>query len=255
MKRTLQALAIYLGLLLVGCESGAQDSTSRPGLLQTPAFRLTRLAPLPWYKDAWQSVKACSAVREQRGHGFRQVVWMVYPHRSVRAPHDTTLVALGWHRGDTVALDLAYVHTPWVVKHELLHQLLGSRAAAHPSFPFEFPCRLMPYQQSSNMPTPPPITAQHQSFSLSVENRGFERVTIYDVSRGVRQRVGDVTGMGKATFDVHPLNGQLRVLVKQLAGVEWVSEWVQTSLGGSARLEIHSHLPLSSLAVFPNRGA
>ena len=98
----------------------------------------------PQYREAWDYVLECSGLTPQPGHGFEDVTWLSYA--GVAFPDGTIAF---WVPGDTIFVDSTYVLKKWVIRHELLHQLIQHQPGAdkHPAVPFEEPCRLMYWQQ------------------------------------------------------------------------------------------------------------
>jgi hypothetical protein len=97
---------------------------------------------------------------------------------------------------------------------------------------------------------------QGPTFPLVISNRGFNDAVVYNISGGRRIRLGLIRGFTEEVillpkYDIP--DGRLRVLVHQIGSgdFDWASEEVPIGVGGSARLEVHEHAPLSSLAVFP----
>jgi hypothetical protein len=238
------ALAVVIWAFLLAAECGAQDFT------RTSGYRLTPFSPPAWYKSAWRYAKECSALKGRPGHGFKEVIWFTYPLGTAHEPGNAQNLVLGWWHSDTIAIADKHVGTPWVVRHELLHQLIWGRSDpfGHPAFPFRFPCGLMGDQQHGQ---PAERATQARPFRITVENRGFQDVVVYDVSRGHKQRLGHVSGMRTETFRVTSPDRRVQLLVHQMAGVDWVSDWIATVPGTHGELVVHGHLPLSSISVYP----
>lgn len=88
-------------------------------------------------------------------------------------------------------------------------------------------------------PQPEPI------LTLYVENQNFYDATLYALSRsGEQQRIGAVGGNHHATFSFRWLQGELRVMIRLLAGGTTATETMLVSPGDSLHLIIQPDLHL-----------
>ena len=116
---------------------------------QEPPKDSAASAFLAFADSQWQYDLACTGLTPALGGDLSDVKWQIVTHNGVVQNH-TFLLGL-WIPPDTIRLDTAYVHSKWVVRHELLHHLLQGPPAPlgpHPFNPFWFPCRVMPAQHA-----------------------------------------------------------------------------------------------------------
>lgn len=125
----LTALLVALcGLVVAGCVPLAPEDAR---LFQPP----------PRYLSLWREVEACSGL-----HGsFGRVAWYMVPGGSFPSPADGRRVLGYWAPKHIITLagtvsGGVYADSDFVVKHEMLHDLIGHRG--HPTIPFATPCHL-----------------------------------------------------------------------------------------------------------------
>jgi hypothetical protein len=111
---------------LTGC--GQPAGGTGPGLDRIP-FR-----PPDSYLAMWETAQACSRVRMHIGF----VSWEVVPGVWTFATADS-VGAVAYTDQSVITIAGGWLDHPLVVRHEMLHALLGTRE--HPSEPFDFPCR------------------------------------------------------------------------------------------------------------------
>lgn len=116
------AAVLALVLLLSGCRA-----VFAPG--DAVAFD-----PPPSYRLWWSSVEACAG----RSGDFDRVTWYRLPGRSFQA--DGRAVIGRWEPPHRIYLAADWTDNDFVVRHEMLHDLLGH--AGHPDHPFVTPCGL-----------------------------------------------------------------------------------------------------------------
>lgn len=142
-----------LVVLLTGSACAAQTSQSyyRPSdtwVASSVVPRWYEAKPGDLYRPAWEYARTCSGYLPKVGGDYKDVKWLVVSTGALRG--DSGQILLGvWLRPDTVVLDSAWIHAPWLVAHELLHHLrqpVKDEPDPHPAMPFVWPCMLMFYQ-------------------------------------------------------------------------------------------------------------
>ena len=98
----------------------------------------------------WQYVTLCSGLTPQPGGRLEDVHWrIVAPHPRIDS-YAPPIASGAWIAPDTILLDSISVFNVWVMRHELMHQLLRGppldQGGPHPWYPFAIPCQLMPGQ-------------------------------------------------------------------------------------------------------------
>lgn len=90
--------------------------------------------------------------------------------------------------------------------------------------------------------------------TVRVENHNWQDVVVYVVGSGLRTRLGMVTSMNRAVFRLPrhvPITDNLRLMADPVGSVDgFVSESILVSPGQEIGLQVHSHLAMSSIAVF-----
>ena len=99
---------------------------------------------------------------------------------------------------------------------------------------------------------------QDERAVVKVENRNWSDVTVYAITGGLRQRLGTVSSMGRASFRVPPhlLTGSrdLRLLIDPIGGgQEYLSPAVQVYGGQEVAFMVQNQISLSSIGVFNRR--
>jgi len=118
MRLLLRALPIAL---LVGCTSSfAPDSAP--------------LTPPSAYLQWWQATKACSGLTGD----FSRLRFSVIEGRDFECPSGRCVGR--WEPASTIILASSYAHSELVVRHEMLHALIGH--SGHPDIPFRQRCGL-----------------------------------------------------------------------------------------------------------------
>jgi hypothetical protein len=92
------------------------------------------LDPPPIYREWWAKTEACSGLK---GH-FDRVTWSVLEGRSFRC--SSGQCAGHWSKGHHIYLAGDWVMDEMVVRHEMLHDLIGM--PGHPAPPFGQGCPL-----------------------------------------------------------------------------------------------------------------
>lgn len=110
---------------------------------------LIRFTPPDHYREIWDSAEACTGA-----HGnFNHVVWYVLPGNSFPAPTGT---AIGyWQRPNRIYLAHDWLGTDWVIKHEMIHDLIhmGHSGTVADTILWGIRCHAMwGYQPGSNNP-------------------------------------------------------------------------------------------------------
>ena len=82
----------------------------------------------------WDEDVACSG----RQGNFDRIRWFVVPGESFECPGGTCLGR--WETNHRIYIAEAWITSPLVVRHEMLHELLDG--GGHPAVPFENPCAL-----------------------------------------------------------------------------------------------------------------
>jgi hypothetical protein len=112
---------VVLGAVLVGC--GFDVAGEQP------------MAPPDIYRTWWAKTEACSGLTGD----FDRIEWEVVPGSSF--PCASGRCAGHWQQsGHHIWLAGAYVDNEMVVRHEMLHDLIGH--SGHPDPPFGSPCPL-----------------------------------------------------------------------------------------------------------------
>lgn len=98
-------------------------------------------------RDAWDYDIECTGISPMPGYGFEDVLFVVVTTYSL---FFNRAYAYGYWADGVILLDSAFYEDPWLLRHELMHQLLVgppiSRGGYHPWNPFAFPCELMTFQ-------------------------------------------------------------------------------------------------------------
>lgn len=90
--------------------------------------------PPPAYRTWWAETEVCSGKRGD----FSEIRWAAVPGRAFTCPSGTCVGR--WEPGDRIFLADAYREHELVVRHEMLHALLGR--SGHPNPPFGHGCPL-----------------------------------------------------------------------------------------------------------------
>ncbi|MFN0179479.1 MAG: hypothetical protein ACKVZ0_11830 [Gemmatimonadales bacterium] len=90
--------------------------------------------PPPLYREWWSATESCSG---RRG-AFDEVTWAYVPGRAFACPSGACVGR--WEPGSRVYVAQAYQDHELVVRHEMLHALIGR--AGHPDPPFGQGCPL-----------------------------------------------------------------------------------------------------------------
>jgi len=85
-------------------------------------------------------------------------------------------------------------------------------------------------------------TIAEHGVSLDVKNDNFHLVTIYAVRPGFRQRIGDVNGLGKGTFQFSWPDGDMRFEVRLLAVGSYYTEIMNVQQGDALQLTVLPYL-------------
>jgi hypothetical protein len=154
MKRATALLVVALSLAACGTLAGVFSSQGPTPETMRPAVH-SPFNPPAWYRDAWEYVQKCSGITPKPGYSVDSVVFRVFPAASwnvgVKYEKRTYVFRVNGYWGhsptrttgkDTIFLDREYVDSVRTVRHELLHYLRA--VPGHPTFPFQFPCKVMP---------------------------------------------------------------------------------------------------------------
>jgi hypothetical protein len=114
--------AVLLGSVLMG--SGCTFEPEGATKLDTP----------PIYRDWWAKTEACSGLTAN----FDQIDFETVPGADFECPTGTCVGR--WEPGHHIYLAVDWSHNEMVVRHEMLHELIGR--AGHPDPPFGSPCPL-----------------------------------------------------------------------------------------------------------------
>lgn len=119
-----------------------------------------RLLPVPIeYHRWWKRTEACFGAKKKM-----RILFYVVP-RATLGPHPDSahLTIVGLYVRDSIQrtgqiiervyLARTWMHTEWLVRHEMLHSFVGR---GHPDEAFRQKCRLT-YDLNRGPPTPPPI--------------------------------------------------------------------------------------------------
>jgi hypothetical protein len=88
----------------------------------------------PAFREWWDKTEACS---ERRGD-FDRIEWYVVPGNAFNCP--TGQCVGRWESNHKIYLSSSWQHDEMVVRHEMLHELIGR--AGHPDPPFGAECPL-----------------------------------------------------------------------------------------------------------------
>ncbi len=91
-------------------------------------------APPAVFREWWAATEACSGLSRP----FERIDWYVVPGESFACPSGTC--AGRWQASGEIFIAEAYWHHEMVVRHEMLHALIGR--PGHPPEYFEQKCRL-----------------------------------------------------------------------------------------------------------------
>lgn len=93
------------------------------------------------YRVMWDSVSACTGVPH---YNFERLHFYVVPGVwNFPTPHEQH--AAGYTQGQDITIAEYYLYNPIVVKHEMIHALIGR--GDHPYIPFVMPCAAMPVRR------------------------------------------------------------------------------------------------------------
>jgi hypothetical protein len=81
-----------------------------------------------------------------------------------------------------------------------------------------------------------------RGMSIDVENDNFYDATIYAVRPGQRQRIGDVTGLGKRSFTFRWPDGDLRLEIDLLAVGAYYTQVMDVQQGDRLQLTVLPYL-------------
>lgn len=158
----LRMAALSGGLLFSGCYCAVPASHRfderriAQSLIQPPAE----------YHRWWKKAEQCAGIEKPM-----KVRFYVIAKQSFRLDSASGLKFLGLYHADSnkitgkiterIYLAAPWMHTEWLVVHEMLHAVLqrDSSIAGHPLEFFAVRCRLMNFQHVGQLPTPPPLTA------------------------------------------------------------------------------------------------
>jgi hypothetical protein len=90
--------------------------------------------PPPSYREWWTRTESCSDRRAQ----FDQLVWAAVPGSGFQCPSGTCVAR--WEPPHRIYIAEAYLNHEMVVRHEMLHDILGR--PGHPNPPFGAGCPL-----------------------------------------------------------------------------------------------------------------
>ncbi len=112
---------LALGLSLLGCERFAPEGA-------------TAFDPPPTYRVWWEKTEQCSGTQAS----FQRIRWYVVAGDGFGCPGGRC--AGRWEDDHTIYLAETWRDHEMVVRHEMLHDLIGH--AGHPAPPFGVPCPL-----------------------------------------------------------------------------------------------------------------
>lgn len=107
-----------------------------------------RWEPPAVYREWFARTQSCSGLRGD----FDRIEWYVVPGRSFDCASGEC--AGHWQSGHTIFIAEAWVHHEMVVRHEMLHDLVGR--TGHPDPPFGDPCPLTWETWASSPESRPP---------------------------------------------------------------------------------------------------
>jgi hypothetical protein len=93
-----------------------------------PVGNVERFTPPPDYRTWYAETEACTGLQGN----YDDIVWWLAD--SLEAPHGSELVTGTWTAPHTIVFRRGYQGDVWVVRHEMIHDLL--QTTAHPSPPF-----------------------------------------------------------------------------------------------------------------------
>lgn len=127
--------ALLLFLLAFGAGCSATTEPSSPSI---PAGAVA-FSPSPAFRDWWLATESCAGL----SGSFSSVEWFVIPGVETFDPGTGTQVVGMWSRGaggTRITLAGAWQGSEFVVRHEMLHALIGQ--SGHPALYFEIRCGL-----------------------------------------------------------------------------------------------------------------
>jgi hypothetical protein len=112
---------------------GCRDTPLAPTPPDLPAGAQA-LTPLPDYAEWWQATENCSGL-----HGnLSRITWFVMPGRTSFLYGDNQYDGYWWNGVHWILLAGDKVTNPFIVRHEMLHELLGR--GDHPAKYFQQEC-------------------------------------------------------------------------------------------------------------------
>ena len=130
---TLRSLFVSVALLatLAACRDVSLAAAPTPPALPDGAQELT---PLATYAQWWQDTEDCAGLRGD----LSRVTWFVVPNRTSFRYQDASYDGYWWNGVHWILLAGDKVNDAAIVRHEMLHELLGR--GDHPALYFQQRC-------------------------------------------------------------------------------------------------------------------